>query len=138
MNVETETEATQFFFREYINSIFGTVQWQSGKAPYHSLPLPHLVYTHHWMGPGLSSISIFWMVRLTQPPPGGLGPHHEGVHGALHVNSLLLHPGEHESGELNGQCNEINIFSEIYIQLIVFKSANRLLFDIIEFLVASI
>ncbi len=21
---------------------------QSGQAPYHSLPLPHLVYTHHW------------------------------------------------------------------------------------------
>ncbi len=31
-------------------------------------------------------------ILVAQPPPGGLGPHHEGVHGALHVRALLVHP----------------------------------------------
>jgi hypothetical protein len=95
---------------------------QSKKAPYHSLPLPTTpsssVYTS-LDGPWTFLDQYFLdgeQLRLTQPPPGGLGPHHEGVHGALHVHSLLFHPGEHEAGELKGQRNAMNIFSAIFIK----------------------
>ena len=29
---------------------------------------------------------------MTQPPPGSLGPDHEGIHGPLYMDSLLVQP----------------------------------------------
>ena len=42
------------------------------------------------------------IIRLTQPPPGCLGPHHEGVHGSLHMHTLLIHPGTEEVSYIMG------------------------------------
>jgi hypothetical protein len=45
---------------------------QSGKAPYHSLPLPHLVYTYHWFflgGNALTGRKVLkvWACVTTEP-----------------------------------------------------------------------